>query len=368
MTFYLIIFVAIALLTPLDLMRCSAAVRSGALLVCFALLLLLAGLRVETGNDWEPYQEYYLDLASLSDKAEDFEVGYRSLAYLFKTAGVEYGGFLFASTLLYLGLFLLVFRRQRAPIILALLFYCTYLLGWMGTARQVLAIACTLLAGEFLLQRQHLRFLLSVFLAGAFHVSALLFLMAWLLAVPLQTTRRYLLIVGIAVAAGIALQSVAPALIDRITGVEGIGEKVVFYGQIGAEGLDLASGEGMETLWYAKRLLFFFLFLSLRHHWQGPRLAFYFNCYVASVAIFMAIQPLAPILALRGSNYFAIYELFLLAVWVKDARPRWVALLFPLILVLAGQRLYTSLYAYHPDLYLPYKGLFINEHVQRNMY
>jgi len=330
-------------------------------------MLLLTGTRVSTGNDWLPYYDYFASLSSLSDKSDDFEVGYRLFAYLAKSIGFGNEGFLLLSSLLYLAAFFSVFRKQRGAISLVLLFYCTYLLGWMGTARQVIAIGLTVLATQSLLDKQRLRFFVFVLVAGAFHQTAVIFLLAWYFVRPAPKPSSVFLIVATCVVFGQIGKVVLPLVLDRLTGVEGLGEKIIFYGNLGSEELGQASGALLGMLWYVKRLVFLGFFLALRRHFNTPALSFYFNAYLFSVALFLLIDPTLPILATRGSNYFSIYELFLLASLVT-ARVRLSSLVIPLIIVVSGQRLYTSLYAYHPDLYLPYKGLFINEEFQREVY
>jgi hypothetical protein len=205
-------------------------------------------------------------------------------------------------------------------------------------------------------------------LAATFHQTAVLFLLVWFLRRPLPRTRTVIIVTLASVALGQALAYVLPEIIDSLTGVPGIGDKVLFYAGVSNEGLGQAGGEALGILFYVKRLVFLLVFLLLRKQLTAtPRLAFYFNAYVFSVAFFLLLNPTLPILAARGANYFSIYELFLLAALVVS-RGRFAALAMPLVIILAGQRLYTALYAYHPDLYIPYKGLFINDELHREVY
>ncbi|WP_431101844.1 EpsG family protein [Roseateles noduli] len=364
---YLFIFLVTAVLVPSDRMNFTPQARLASLSVPFVLLLLLTGTRVSTGNDWRPYYDYFANLSSLSDKADDFEIGYRLFAYVAKAAGLNNESFLLLSSFLYLGAFFLVFRKQRGAVALVLLFYCTYLLGWMGTARQVIAIGLTVLAGQSLLDGHRLRFFVLVLLAGTFHQTAVIFLLAWYLVRPVPRLWTTLAIVATCVAIGQTGKILLPVALDRFTGVEGLGDKLLFYGDLGSEELGQASGALLGVLWYVKRLVFLGFFLALRNHFNTRALAFYFNAYLLSVALFLMVDPTLPILATRGANYFSVYELFLLASLVAT-RARLSVLVIPMIILLSGQRLYTSLYAYHPDLYLPYKGLFINEDFRREVY
>ncbi len=348
-------------------MRLTPGARSALVALPFLALLFMAGARWQTGNDWQAYFDYYTGLQHVDDDSENFEIGYRTLAWLVKTAGLPYGGFLFVSAIVYMSCFYLAFRRQRGAMALVLLFYCTYLLGWMGTARQVIAIGLTACAGECLLEGRRIAFVVLVAVAATFHQTAIIFLGAPLLNRPLSSARFYVIAIVASTVVGQLLLFGLPALIDSLAGVQGLGEKVVFYGQIGSDNLNQELGATLSILWYVKRLVFMALFLVLKEKFAAPRLAFYFNAYVVSVVFFLLLNPAVPILATRGSDYFSIYELFLLAALVP-MRGRLASLAVPFMIVLSAQRLYTALYAYHPDLYIPYKGLFINEDFRREMH
>ena len=252
--------------------------------------------------------------------------------------------------------------------LLVLLFFCTYLLGWMGTARQVLALALTVCAGECLLDGRRVWFIALTLLAASFHATALVFLLAWFFRRPLPSTRW---VIGATLACAVLGQSLAyvlPEVIDVLAGVPGLGEKILFYSMNGNDALGQAAGEALGVLFYVKRIAFLLVFVLLRRQLTATRrLTFYFNAYLFSVAFFLLFTPTLPIMAARGANYFALYELFLLAA-LPLTRGRYVALAMPLLILLAGSRLSTALWAYHPDLYMPYKGLFINEDLRREVY
>lgn len=364
---YLFVFLVTAVLVPTDRLNLTRQARLASISLPFLLLLLLAGTRVSTGNDWGPYSDYYATLFALGDKSEDFEIGYRLFAYLAKLSGLNYQAFVFISSLLYLSIFFLVFREQRGTNILILLFFCTYLLGWMGTARQVIAIALTVLAGQSLLDGHKRRFVALVLLAGSFHFTAVIFLLAWYLVRPIPKLSTNIVIIAMCVGAGLIGKIALPSFLDQISGVAGLGEKFIFYANLGSEDLGQASGAILGTLWYVKRLVFLCFFLVFQRHFSTKALAFYFNAYLLSVVLFLVVNPTFPILATRGANYFSIYELFLLASLIT-IRTKLYILFVPLFVLLSGQRLYTSIYSYHPDLYIPYKGLFINEDVHREVY
>ena len=367
MTIYLTIFVAIAALLPTDYLRISRGGRIACLLFPFFLLLILAGTRIETGNDWGPYHDYFEQLTAFGDKEQDFEFGYRLSSYLMKQLGAGYPTFVFTFTFAYLYLFFGVFRKQTGAMALVLLFFTTYLLGWMGTARQVMAIALTVCAGQALLEKKTRTFLIFVVTASLFHQTAIIFLIASLLRRDLKKINFYIYVLVLSIIGGQVMKLALPSIIDVIAGVAGIGEQVIKYSNIGSEELGHQAGQFIEVLWYAKRILFLTIFLFFIRRFESAWLAFYFNAYILSVVLFFIISPTLPILATRGSNYFSIYELFLLSSLMVSLA-KWHLIPIFLIITLSGQRLYTSLYAYHPDLYIPYKGLFINETFKREVY
>jgi len=163
--------------------------------VSFLLILLLVGLRDQTGNDWYPYLDYYDSLGANIEIENHFELGYKIFSKVFSYIGFSYPVFLFTSTFIYLSIYFYVFSKNKYSNILVLLFYASYLLGLMGTARQVLALGLCLLAGQFLLDGKKRNFFITVLIAFLFHKAAIVFFLAYYFINKNLTNKNYILII-----------------------------------------------------------------------------------------------------------------------------------------------------------------------------
>ena len=131
---------------------------------------------------------------------------------------------------------------------------------------------------------------------------------------------------------------------------------------------NLTSSNFNQFIWYAKRIIFLIFFLYLKPLFVDARLIFALNAYVFSVCIFFAIFPVAPLIGLRLGNYFAIYELFLLAAIPALVEKRYSTISIFLVIFICSQKLYSALFIYESDLYIPYKSIYYNEDFNRNLY
>ena len=153
----------------------------------YVLLVLFVGLRWETGNDWAEYSIYYKHMTALHDNYDlikmdhTYEIGYKIVTLWMKVMGLSFAGFNLAYSAVYLGLMFASFRRDNYKISgwLILQLYAPFLLGLMGTMRQVMSVAICMFAIRYLLSRKLWKFLCCVGIAALFHVSALAFLVAW---------------------------------------------------------------------------------------------------------------------------------------------------------------------------------------------
>lgn len=371
MTVYLILFSLLATLGLASNLHLSRNARLALVLIGYLALVLFVGLRWQTGNDWDPYHDYYHSLTGLQDKSDEFELGYRLVSVGARDLLLPYSAFLLFYSAIYLGLITLSFGQEefRWTSWLLLLFYSSYLLGWMGTARQVMAIAICLFATKFVLARRPIPFLLCVAAATLFHATAVCYLAAW----PLSylSLKRWhvwammgVLIVIVIVGGGEFLVNEA----GKIFHISYLDEKIAFYTALSTQELGFQDSD-LSFLWYVKRLAFFAFFVAFLGRFTSRAEKLYFNLYLLSLILFVVFIKAIPMLPLRAGLYFSVFELFLLVALIDKFRNRWIRYVYMALLVMMSLgRLYSSIYTYHPDLYIPYKGIFINSDRYRGTY
>ena len=93
----------------------------------------------------------------------------------------------------------------------------------------------------------------------------------------------------------------------------------------------------------------------------------YLKFYFLSVIIVILLSSAAFVLAERVAIYFSIFQIHLLALLTQRLRvPAARQLCCTMLLLVSLTRLWTSTHVTHPEIFLPYKGVLINQDVYRN--
>ncbi len=158
------------------------------LLVFFSILFILLCLRSSSvGTDLSSYLFYFekIDRTPLEEMFEpgslDLEAGYLLLNKLVLFFTKDFQVLLVVCAALSLYPVYRLYRRSAAhPLLLIALFLtCTAFSMYFSALRQVVAMGITLFAYDFIKKKKPLLFLVLVVLASLFHVTALVFLIAY---------------------------------------------------------------------------------------------------------------------------------------------------------------------------------------------
>lgn len=375
MTVYLAVFLVLASFAVLMELNLTPKARLTLFWTSYVILVVFVGLRWETGNDWSHYYEYYIHLSSLRDDPYVYEIGYRLFSVATKSIGLPFAGFNLLFAAAYLGLMFLSFKHEiyRASGWLILQLFAPFIMGLMGTTRQVMAMAICMFSVRYLLSRQWLRFLICVALATLFHYSALTFLLAWPLARVRITARRLVILIV-----------VLPLLM-----VLGLGNLLVNFVVDHAPGLGSAAFEhllaleteatpeqfnfaaGSSTLiWFAMGRLAVLALLILAYRLfseETDRL--YLKFYLMAFAMLSLLSGPVFVIAERASLYFSIFQMHLIALPTVRLKRRWARQVYcGLLILISLARLYSGIYLRNPKIFVPYKGVIINRDVERELW
>ncbi|KIC03409.1 hypothetical protein OA88_03290 [Flavobacterium sp. JRM] len=332
--------------------------------IMFFCLIILVGFRWETGTDWTAYLKHFNNAGSVEriflDILLGFEIGYGYSVYLFRLFTNNYTVFLVIHALIY---YLLIFKANKElspyPLISMFIFY-TSTMGILGANRQLIALSICLCSLKFVVNKKPFKFLLSVALAFTFHTSALFFLVYYFLN---RDFKKYFLITFLLMTIIVGKSSlptyVFSSFADFLGGAASVKADVYSNNELSETSLSLTG--------LIRRLLFFVFFLYnydvLVKKWPIYKLIF--NGYLFGLGIYFLFKDTFIILVGRGSYYFNIMECFLLAsqlLLFRYKRDRSYALF---ILILYACLIFFQSIAEFPSLFLPYKGVFINESFER---
>ena len=368
---YLIVFWLLALVALLGELKLSKGARLALLGLSYLLLVAFVGLRWETGNDWTDYYNYYLHLTSLRDQP-DFELGYRILSLLIKDMGMPFAVFNLVYAAIYLGLIFLSFKYDDLDVSgwLVLQLYAPFLMGLMGTARQVMAMAICMFSVRYLLSKNWHKFLLCVAIATTFHVSALAFLIAWPIArFRLNLRRVWIIFAGLILASALNLGNLAVRTAEEhlaILKLADLESHLILEKESSAEQFNFASGAVATILPTIERISLLTLFILCFRFFTEESDKLYFKFFIFSIIIVALLSGTVYVLAERVSLYFSIFQIYLIALLIRRIKaPPIGKLCCAALLILSLARLWTGTHMTRPKIFIPYKGVFINQDVKR---
>lgn len=270
----------------------------------FFLFVLHDGLRWETGTDWGNYYRFFLNC--LWDEWEQFEPGYVLFNQLIRGLTIDYNVFLLCEAVIVWGLIFPTIRKYSPdPLLTLFCLYCT-LLPVLGMNRQLISLAISIYSIRFILNRQWIFFYLSILLACPFHLSILIFAVAYFLNSKLKTKYYVLLLV---VCIGLSVFDVIDKYFGEIVPyVSGDDTRLMGYTEIESTGVNAS------FLGIARKSLWLFLAYPLLKKEREGLLLLSFNLYFLSLLIYTIFNGTDfQIIVSRGTNYFTIYEVFIVS-------------------------------------------------------
>ncbi|WP_294588373.1 EpsG family protein [uncultured Bacteroides sp.] len=269
-------------------------------------LIFHDGFRWGIGTDWDNYRTFFE--MCLAVDIDVYDWGYVAFNQLIREITDNYTVFLVLFAVAQYGLFFYVIRKYSInPILTVFLFYCM-MLPSLGMNRQFIAMAICLFSVRFILKRQFLFFIISIFFAALFHKSALLFIISYFL-VHCFSERMYFILLLISIVVSIS------GIIDRIP----LSFFLIFgetsFEKISEYTANTEKGSILFTiLALAKRLIWlFFLFIYRRKYSIDSTFSYFFNIYFLATVLYVALNnSMLQIIVGRGLIYFYIAEIFLI--------------------------------------------------------
>jgi len=370
MTVYILSILLLLSFSLLELtVTMSSYTKRAMTLFVYAFLVLQVGLRWETGTDWNNYLAHFqsiTNLASASPSLLSPEYGYGIAIWLVKLVFPSYTAFLLIHAAVYYYLIFDSLKRYTGILFLPLmLFYC-FTMGITGSNRELLALAVGIYAIRYIYDGKLAYFFLLVTLACMFHYSAVILLLFPLFTLKIRPAILLILLACSIVIGVSALPMKAFLAVGTLIGGPEL-SKAAFYLANSANSL---KDTGLSILGLIKRLFLLSLFLYNRR-FLSDKMKYYnimLNAYVAGAVIYFIFASSLVIIVSRGSLYFDVFEPLLLASQVYLLKRQSNKLVFASALCVLSFMIFFQSIAGYPDLFIPYKGLFINSDYSRMMY
>ncbi|MBB3187177.1 EpsG family protein [Microbacter margulisiae] len=335
----------------------------------FLMLVLQVGLRWETGTDWNTYLDHFnsiTDWSSVSPLQNGMEIGYDVFIYLMKMISTSYSLFLLVHAIIFYLLIFKSFERYAPYFYISLLMFYTLSMGMLGSNRQLIALAICFCALRYVVEAKPWIFFLLVAVAASFHTSAIMFGVFYFMN---RQIRVYYIVLILAIAFVIGESQVPLMLFSKAGSLLG-GNAASHINQYLNDLNDNVRQNQLSITGLLKRIVFVAFFLYQREKLKDelPYYTLLLNGYILGLVIYFLFANTLLVMISRGSFYFNMMEPLLLSsqlLLFKGKENRTIVAC--VLLVFAVLFLYQSIASF-PDLFDPYKGLFLNTTYFRTMY
>lgn len=355
MLFYFGIFVLLAFFAGLEYFGLKQSQRTALFVVFSFMMFSLSFLRWDVGTDWGTYHTLF-ERSSAWTGRSDYEWGFTLLNRFAKIVFNSYTTLLFLlGSVLFWFQGRAVWRLSPFPL-LSLLYLWATVFGNIAFVRQDIATMIVLFSTVFVVRRRFWPFVVSIFLAGAFHRSAFVFLPAWWLykaSIP-----GWVMWFGIILSLGMSV--VTRGIMERLS---------MMFGPIVQMKIDAYTGGGDQTFGaassmveimvrgFANKIVIFIALLSL---WvRDEKYRGLVNLYWAGILLYFCTVGISAALAriVRPYDIVAVVLLPMMLGYVKSEG--WSKVIaFGLFFVYLSMRLYVSLTGGYPEAFIPYRTIF----------
>lgn len=336
-----------------------AALRSmirlpGIYLFSVALIVLLFGLRWETGTDWNYYKDYFEGTSNTTLVHAHVEPGYIAFVRLISLITDNYSVYLMVHSVLLWFLIARFNQKFSSFPALSLVLVFIYIYPYLGAERQLLAVAFSWASLSFVLTKEPVKFYMTMFLAASFHFSAFVFIPAYFIST--NKLGKYSLLLMSALVAVFLLLGSSEFLVRVLEVFAGASGKSyeAYYKTISADSFTFF-GTAKKCLVLA--LIFIFNKALIASHFS-MRYIVIRNLIVLGILLHFLFGTIIPIFVMRASLYFNALEGILLIHILSIIKGiKFKALFIPVILGYCYFYLYRALQIYQ-DLFFPYCQLF----------
>ncbi|MCK9401552.1 MAG: EpsG family protein [Bacteroidales bacterium] len=340
-------------------------------IIVYLLLVIQVGLRWETGTDWSTYLRHFESINNATPNSllhTEVEYGYNLFVWLATLIFSDYSYFLLIHAIIYYYLIFKSFQRYSPYLYLSLMLFYTLSMGVMGSNRQLIALAICIYALRYVIEKKTIYFFLFIFLAASFHLSSFLFITYYFINFKIKPS-MLISFLGISIIIYIIgntqISTQAFSYLGHFMG-DLVSAKTSFYLD---NAKDTFSGGKPTIIGLIKRLILFSIF-SYNRKTLSEKLPYYnimFNGYTLGILIYFIFANSLLVMISRGSLFFNIMEPLLISsqILIFKRKENKVAIIF-ILLVFSFFFFFQSISPY-PDLFLPYKGIFINSDFHRIM-
>lgn len=356
---YLLTFLILIIFVFYDFSKITLKRRKIITYVIGLCMILITGLRWNTGTDWENYYYYFQTISQT-------ELGHSGFEFLFDFFVRNVQSFtdnytwvlVFTAIIIIACTYKSILMFSPYPIFSIFLLF-TYSFNSSGFGyRQDIAIAITTLSVIFVHKRKFFYFFLLVYIASLFHQSALIFLIAyWIPMIKWNKKTILVCIVGVIILGLIFanISSVALLYSDSAHGKVGDYTSGSFEDSVG----DGSNPYIVLIRGILNRAFILIFIIVLINKYvkkeEFKNVMFFFNLYLFGFLLFLIVSPIAVVFV-RFTRYFDMFFIILIPLCLYYVPPkiRYNALI--ILLFYTSLKFFLFLYL-DDDVFVPYDSI-----------
>lgn len=323
------------------------------------LMVLIAGLRWETGTDWKPYYSLFEDINFNNIfTIKHHEFGYKIFNLLIKSIWDNYTFFLLS--LSFIAVFLIykcVLVCRTNSIVAMQFFYTNYFLAhYLGSNRRIIAIGLGLCMLVSISKSRYKQAVILFVFAMVFHRTSIILLLAFF--IPRKKIGNLHVFISIILIAFIGLSNIIPQVLycicllgKNITNWYIFTNAVWHLNNISIESSSLLH----NTFGIIKRLIYLIIFmLGYRKNKSMHSHQYFFNIYVISIALYCILINIGTYAIM--STYMCIVEIILWGDLIGNAKKNNKLFLISLIVILGIIQFINCFKGQYGYCFFPYKS------------
>lgn len=339
--------------------------------VLYSFFVFHDGFRWETGCDWDHYHfsyEFFFQEIQKENSLTRFEPGYLIFMGALRSLTDEFSVYLIVHALaFYAMIFYAVFKSSELPFTSLMMLYMV-IVPYMGTNRQLLALAMFLIALYYLSREHKWIFVGIVVLSFFFHRSALICLVAIFLTKRINNWIVFS-VLGVALVLNYSgLMDMLSPLVMLFVKDDVMSEKMEIYNEL----LDYNVTPLVTFISLCRKFIWLGVLLVFEHLVEKKDKFYYlcFNLYFIGIVMYVLLNGTAwQMFVARLSLYFNVAEIYLVVYVLSLFKPNYGKLIIMFLLTAycwINIKKGFSNYGEKTDYFEPYKGLFINTDYARH--
>ncbi|MDD4968795.1 MAG: EpsG family protein [Paludibacter sp.] len=282
------------------------------IVLCFLLILILGGLRFQVGTDWNTYNNIFRGTQTFTDVLHSQrEKLFMTFLFFSKRIYNNYSFFIFSFFAISFSLKFQFIKKYSSDIFLSLIiyFFTLFIIYDINQIRQGMALAFVLLSTSAILDRKIFRFIILIFIASLFHLSAIVFIPAYWISKIRISPKTIFIVLGLSLSFSLTIS----AIIENSSIVQALLKTETFsHYSTYINNANFIKELSILSIGVMQRILIFLLFLFYFDNIKAKENLKYLllNGYFISIVIFIFLSFSAE-LAARLSFYYKALEILI---------------------------------------------------------